>query len=496
MTNLGKYGDRKLGRKRSVPDMFTCAKIRNGGTYLGSHLTANDYYCENEKVFGKWVGLAAERLGIEGHIIGADDAAFEALRQNRLPYGNDKLTPSRKEDGIRFFDFQCSAQKSVSVMAVVMDDQRLYEAHDRASVKAFGELERFAAFRSGKSRNPEISGNLCASAFRHDASRSLDPQIHTHFVAANATYDEKTNRWLALDTCEMFRAIRYAGKVYQNELALECRRLGYEIEHIRNNKGVIEGFEIAGVSEEIRKRYSKRRAEVEAGITRFQNEKGRVPTTQEISVITRETRNVKMSEIATPKVRDRQKAQLSPDELSALKAVKRQAVTKPGVGMDSAWKAVMRSVEHIFERKSVASGHEIMAEALNRNLGFIDLAALRRHMESAYNGIIRLTRNEKNPLESSQWTSRRGLRLERYAIDFVNQTQDCCRPLGNIENVAFDFNSDEQRNAVFETLNNRDRVYAIRGRAGTGKTTCLSEIRKGLEVNKGKPPRTTVPECW
>ena len=43
----------------------------------------------------------------------------------------------------------------------------------------------------------------------------------------------------ALDTCEMFRAIRYAGKVYQNELATECRRLGYQIEHIRNNKGVI-----------------------------------------------------------------------------------------------------------------------------------------------------------------------------------------------------------------------------------------------------------------
>jgi len=106
--------------------MFTCAKIRNGSTYLGSHLTANDYYCENENVYGKWVGLAAERLGIEGHAIGAGDAAFEALRQNRLPYGNGRLTPLRKEEGIRFFDFQCSAQKSVSVMAVVMDDQRLY----------------------------------------------------------------------------------------------------------------------------------------------------------------------------------------------------------------------------------------------------------------------------------------------------------------------------------------------------------------------------------
>ena len=388
--------------------MFTCAKIRNGSSYLGGHLTANDYYCENEKVYGRWTGHAAERLGIEGHLIGAGDTAFEALRQNRIPYEKGRLTPLRKDEGVRFFDFQCSAQKSVSVMAVVMDDKRLYKAHDKAAATAFAELERFAAFRSGKTREPEISGNLCAAAFRHDASRSLDPQIHTHFVVANATYDEKKKRWLALDTCEMFRTIRYAGKVYQNELAAECRRLGYQIEHVRNDKGVIEGFEIAGVSEEIRERYSKRRAEVEAGINRFLNEKGRAPTKQEINVITRETRGQKMAEIATPEVRDRQRAQLSADELFSLKAVKRQAVTKAGITMDSAWKAVQRAVEHIFERKSVVSGHEVLAEALNRNLGFLDLSALRRHMTSAYNGIIRLKRNGKNPLESSQWTSRRG----------------------------------------------------------------------------------------
>ena len=72
--------------------MFTCGKIREGRTYLGGHLTANDYYCENEKVYGRWVGLAAERLGLEGQPINAGDAVFEALRQNRLPYGNGRLT--------------------------------------------------------------------------------------------------------------------------------------------------------------------------------------------------------------------------------------------------------------------------------------------------------------------------------------------------------------------------------------------------------------------
>ena len=475
--------------------MFTCGKIRNCRTYLGSHLTANDYYCEKEKVTGKWIGQAAARLGIEGNAITGDDAAFKALRQNLLPDGSGRLTPLCKENGVRFFDFQCSAQKSVSVMAVVMNDQRLYEAHDRASVKAFAELERFAAFRHGRTRDPEITGNICAAAFRHDASRALDPQLHTHFVVANATYDEKSNRWLALDTCEMFRAIRYAGKVYQNELAIECRRLGYEIESARNEKGVIEGFEIAGVSQDIRDRYSKRRAEVEAGIERFRQEKGRMPTVREIHFITRETRNVKLDEITTPEVRERQLKQLSAEEQTVLEEIKQNAFEissqdagyqrssgNEGLRMGSAWKALTRAVEHSFERKSVVKGHEVISEALNRNLGFIDLDALRGYMTSAYNGMIRLTQAIKNPLLSSQWTSRRGLHLERWSIDFVNQTQYCCRPLGETENVAFDFKSEEQRETVLETLNNRDRVYAIRGCAGAGKTTCLSEIRKGLEA--------------
>ncbi len=244
--------------------MFTCAKIKDGSTYLSSHLTANDYYCENEHVTGVWVGKGAERLGLSGDSIGKDDAAFEALRRNLLPDGSGRLTPRRAENGIRFFDFQCSAQKSVSIMAVTLEDQRLYAAHDWAAATAFAELERFAAFRSGLTRQPEISGNVCAAAFRHDSSRALDPQLHTHFVVANATWDSGRKRWLALDTCEIFKAIRYAGKVYQNEMARHCRQLGYKIETVRNEKGVIEGFEIKGVSTDIRERFSKRRAEVDS----------------------------------------------------------------------------------------------------------------------------------------------------------------------------------------------------------------------------------------
>ena len=63
--------------------MFTCAKIRNGSTDLGGHLTTNDYYCKNEKVQGRWTGLAAERLGIEGDAMPSHFSPVEHCRITR-----------------------------------------------------------------------------------------------------------------------------------------------------------------------------------------------------------------------------------------------------------------------------------------------------------------------------------------------------------------------------------------------------------------------------
>ena len=146
--------------------MFTMAKIKNGGTYLSQHLTANDYYCENETVGGQWVGRGAEKLNLHGEIK-AGDAAFEKLRNNRHPDGSGKLTPRDGNDRVKFFDFQCSAQKSISVMAVTMGDTRLLAAHDAAAVLAFGELERFAALQRGRGGLPAygIAGARPAGAY-------------------------------------------------------------------------------------------------------------------------------------------------------------------------------------------------------------------------------------------------------------------------------------------------------------------------------------------
>ena len=60
----------------------------------------------------------------------------------------------------------------------------------------------------------------------------LDPQLHTHNVIVNVT-QERDGSFKALDPSQMFKAIRYAGKSYQNELACEVKLLVLKLPEFR-----------------------------------------------------------------------------------------------------------------------------------------------------------------------------------------------------------------------------------------------------------------------
>ena len=477
--------------------MFTMAKIKDGSTYLDHHLTSNDYYAEGEQVVGRWQGGLASRLGMApDQQIHSGDRSFRLLRGNINPATNQKLTQRNGKKSICFFDFQCSAQKSVSILHALTGDERLAAAHDLAAAQAFAELEAFAACRvragaAAWSQNTRATGNLCAATFRHDASRALDPQLHTHFVVANATWDEAQQRMVALESCEMVKAIRYAGKVYQNALAREVQALGYDIEGIRSEKGVVEGFEIQGVSAELRARYSKRRAEVEAGIKAFEQEKGRLPSRAEIAVITRQTRSAKMAGIPTPAVHAAQLAQLSETEheqLQTLTAMARRRADRARseastvsaddhTGVAEAM-ALEAAVAHRYERASVLCGHDVLSEALNTTLGLLDLAKLKQSMQTGGAGLVALDANES--LLSCRFATREGLALERWSVGFVNGGIDRCAPLFDDGVKIAEWLAEEQREAVRFVGSSRDRVMAIRGIAGAGKTTMLKELDEHL----------------
>lgn len=462
--------------------MITGAKLRDASTYLDGHLRNNDYYSENETVRGEWVGSGARMLGIEDAPIRAGDKIFEGFRKNRMPSG-EKMTPRDRDDRIRFLDFQVGAPKSVSIMAVTMGDARLIDAHLRAVEVAFAEMEQFAACQSNTltERANRFTGNLTAARFLHTASRELDPQLHCHLVTVAATHDAESGGWRALTEFEIFKAIRYLGKVYQNELAASCRELGYELRDSNDERGRKIGFELEGVSEEIIKRYSKRRAQVEQAIEQFEAKHGREPSNAEVHVLVRLTRDAKLAEITTPQVIAMQRNQLTEKERDTLESLRRNAMRHGGAesnflapGIER--ECLRRAVSQIYERSCAETGHSVMAEALNERLGGLRLAALKRAMSGPE--LVPVRRGDGD-VRKDIFVTPAELRRERWLLTVACEDRGALRPLA--ENVSVcERLSEDQSGAVKDLLSCRDRIACLRGAAGAGKTTVLTEVDRIL----------------
>ena len=468
--------------------MFTCKVIKNGATYLGKHLRANDYYDKRNEVTGRWLGEGAKELGLSGKAIGDDDKAFEALRLNIDPRTGEQLTPRTSANRRAFYDFQISAPKDVSILAVTFGDERLREAHDAAMRAGFAELEKLAGYRlEGGRGGTKITGNLVAAAFTHDASRELDAQLHTHLVCANATFDTATGKWYALENSEMFAAINLAGRVYQAELARQVRALGYEIEEDRVN-GRVQGFNIAGMTEEDRRRQSTRRLQIEAEIAKFTAEKGRPPTAGERHVMATETRGRKLSEITTAEVRQKQRDKYSAADLRRLEGLVSSAKKR---GALPARKANHRSIiewaaDHVFERKAVASEKDLIVAAIEENLGSADVAELRAALRAS----PRIARIGPAPdgraAEQAPVASAENLLREREAIALVESFAKRFAPLGKSDRLPA-YLKDDQRLALERLLSSTDGVTALRGPAGAGKTTTLRAFDSALRAAGYRP---------
>jgi conjugative relaxase-like TrwC/TraI family protein len=450
--------------------MFTAKpqKNRNAATtYFDEHLSHNDYYTLDQEQAGYWIGQGAERLGLKpGETVTRE--AFLRLCDNRHPHTGTKLTQLQLSERRIFFDFTCSAPKSVSILAVTMEDKRILQAHREAAGVALRELEAFAGTRVRKrgAMEDRTTGSLVGAAFLHTSSRALDPQLHTHFTLFNATFDPVEQRWKALQTSGMFEAIHYGTAVYRNELAKRLHGLGYR------TRPTAHGFEIEDVESTLIERFSKRSQQRNAAVAAEEKRLGRNLSKNEVSHVVHKCRPRKVKDASEREVRNAQLSEIGFFEKRALRAVVAQAngqKVEPAERVTMG-EAVAHALGHVFARQSVAPEHELLEAALVKGCGQIELPEIKRELAGKPE-LVHV---------GSEYSTRDILRAELGLIHAVNDGLNAEAPIAPRFEASPKLGSD-QREALDLVLSSSDRITGLRGLAGSGKTTTLQELRRAAQ---------------
>src|SRR5213080_677461 len=259
--------------------MMTMSKALSAGQakdyYRQEFISAKEnYYSESGEVRGQWYGRLAEEWGLKGEVgseqyerlvAGQDPHTGEQLvrtvksREEVNKYG-EEITTSEHRAG---WDATFSAPKSVSLAALVGNDERIRVAHREAVNEALKVIEEFTQARMGGNKPAVTTGKMVAAQFEHTAARPdhetgyAAPQLHTHVVIFNVTKTDD-GRTKPLQPLELYRSQQYATTLYRVNLAERLQKLGYEIE-VDSRTGAPE---IKGFSKEYLQDSSPRSAEL------------------------------------------------------------------------------------------------------------------------------------------------------------------------------------------------------------------------------------------
>lgn len=217
---------------------------------------ATGYYSEKGGAPSQWI--AGAEFGLSGK---PDADKVESLLSGIAPDGTDLSGRGNQKEKHRMgYDLTFSAPKSVSILMV--DDDRIMNAHDKAVEKAIDRVKSLAYARIGKGgAETEYTQNILAAGYRHEDGRVVDgkadPHLHTHVIIPNMTR-RSDGAWAALriDWGENNIHQLLVDQIYKTELARELKSLGYQIERTSD------GFELAGITREQIAHFSRRQGQI------------------------------------------------------------------------------------------------------------------------------------------------------------------------------------------------------------------------------------------
>ena len=465
----------------------TSEYFRNeGGYYLeeGEGPDALKAKREEHREASAWHGEGARALGLEpGKRVAA--GKFEKLLRGYVP-GTD-LRLGRMRDGQHEhrpgFDITFSAPKSVSLAALLptaerpRGDRAVIRAHDEAVRATLDWIEATMLQTRGwdpaTRRRPRVSAPAMAAAtFRHIASRNLDPQLHTHAVIANVTRDAE-GRWKSVEPTLIHRNARLIGAYYRNELSRRLIEKGYSV--LPAMAGRVPSFEIAGYGREVCEAFSTRRRDMLAYLER----KGLQYTTASAQIAALAERKEKAEPVRA--ILQRQWAERARGlGLDRTESVTLSTGAAELAAVPSALEIVGQGMRHLEERQSVFAAGELEAFALAHSPGRHTIGEIRDAVE----WMVRDGHLVEAGLRRTDraFVTDRALKAERSVIAMMKAGIGQAGALVREEEVSAHLDgaglTEGQEEAVRTVLLARDRTVGVQGRAGTGKTAMLRQVRE------------------
>jgi conjugative relaxase-like TrwC/TraI family protein len=427
-----------------------------------------DYYTESQEVIGEWGGRGAEMLGLHG-VVGQPD--LEALCDNLHPTMRNPLTARTNQDRTVGYDFTWSVPKSMSVLYSMTQDQGLLDAFRDAVDDTMRDIEsemKTRVRKGGRAEDRE-TGNAVWATFYHFTSRPVDgvpdPQMHAHCFVFNSTFDKTEDRWKAGQFRDLKRDAPYWQAAFRVRLANKLLDQGYGLDRSKDD------FEIAGIPEDVEKRFSRRTAKIEKEAAKLG-----ITDPDRKAELGAKTREKKDKTLSMDELRSLWGERLSDDERAALSIVHARKIRSQTPESVTA-RAVEHAFLHCFENRSVVPEKELLAEALRYGLGAVTLPEVKAEF-ARKKPIVREVDGRR------MVTTRDILAEEKEIVRYVRNGRGKCRSLAGFDRQISDVDlSEEQKKAVGHLWHSPDRVMAIRGAAGVGKTRLLKEAAAGIEAN-------------
>jgi len=480
--------------------------------YTNPGMMQSEYYQEKGEARGEWVGALAEEWGIDGpmteeqfrHAIhGQHPVSGEQLikhveaRRYRNKYGKQIETSTHRAG----WDATFSCPKSLVLLAYMSGDEELkkgvWEDHIASVKDALEEMEKYSCARVSKDKWAK-SGKMLAAVFHHERARPDDrtgyaaPEIHTHAVFMNFTETED-GKIHAMQEREIFRAQAYLTAVYRIRMAEKMQKRGVVL-RIDSETGAPEG---AGITRDYIEAASVRNDEINRKaremLTRLEAEGERVKwgagLKQAAAKLNRQGKGYNKAEM------ERRDAELEQKfgrqaHLAATAARERGPIVYAQEEIEvRAREAVDYGVERVMEREAVADRRALMSGALRRNMLHTTFEAVTEEAEMRERageliGIERERRMSERTTQKMLQMERENVRKaaeEKGAYDAIvagEQAETLVAEISYRQNITL---NPDQRQAVLALLGNRDKVVALQGRAGVGKTTAMRVLREAAE---------------